>query len=100
MFIFRGQVKNYGKNYMHSPPSRIVFSYKSSKDISPDDLIKSFWLSTAMALVLVLPPLAILMGVNHSLGDILIASLVGFGVHFVILAFSVRICSQFERLFE
>ena len=85
---------------MHSPPSRIVFSYKSSKDISPDDLIKSFWLSTAMALVLVLPPLAILMGLHHSIGDILIASLVGFGVHFVILAFSVRICSQLERLFK
>jgi hypothetical protein len=85
---------------MHSPPSRIVFSYKSRRNISPDDLIKSFWLSTAMALVLVLPPLAILVGINHSIGDILIASLVGFGVHFVILAFSVRICSQLERLFK
>ena len=85
---------------MHSQPSRIIFSYSSSKDISPDDLIKSFWLSTAMALVLVLPPLAILMGLHYSIGDILIASLVGFGVHFVILAFSVRICSQLERLFK
>jgi hypothetical protein len=85
---------------MHSPPSRIVFSYKSRRNISPDDLIKSFWISTAMALVLVLPPLAILVGINHSIGDILIASLVGFGVHFVILAFSVRICSQLERLFK
>lgn len=85
---------------MHSPPSRIIFSYKNSKDVSPDDLIKSFWLSTAMALILVLPPLAILAGIHHGIGDILIASLVGFGVHFVILAFSVRICSQLERLFK
>jgi hypothetical protein len=85
---------------MHSPPSRIVFSYKSSKDISPEDLIKSFWLSTAMALVLVLPPLAIFVGIKHNTEDILIASLIGFGVHFVILAYSVRICSQLERLFK
>jgi hypothetical protein len=84
---------------MHSPPSRIVFSFKGTKDISPDDLIKSFWLSTAMALVLVLPPLALVVGINHGIEDILIASLIGFGVHFVILAFSVRICSQLERLF-
>lgn len=93
-------MRKYDKNYMHSPPSRIVFSYKSSKDISPDVLIKSFWLSTAMALVLVLPPLAIFVGIKHNTEDILIASLIGFGVHFVILAFSVRICSQLERLFK
>lgn len=85
---------------MHSPPSRIVFSYKRSKNMSPDDLIRSFWLSTAMALVLVMPPLAIFVGINHNTEDILIASLIGFGVHFVILAFSVRICSQLERLFK
>jgi hypothetical protein len=84
---------------MHSPPTRIFFSYNGSKDFSPDDLIKSFWLSTAMALVLVLPPLAIFVGINHGTEDILIASLIGFGVHYVILAFSVRICSQLERLF-
>lgn len=100
MFIFHRLVRNYDKNYMHSPPSRIVFSYKSSKEISPDDLIKSLWLSTAMALVLVLPPLAIFVGIHHSTEDILIASLIGFGAHFAILAFSVRICSQLERLFQ
>lgn len=85
---------------MHSPPTRIVFTYNSNKDLSPDDLIKSFWLSTAMALVLVLPPLAIFVGIIHSTEDILIASLIGFGVHFVILAFSVGICSQLERIFS
>jgi hypothetical protein len=85
---------------MNTPPTRIVFSYKSNEDFSPDDLIISFWLSTAMALVLVLPPLAIFVGIIHSTEDILIASLVGFGVHFVILAFSVRICSQLERIFS
>jgi hypothetical protein len=93
-------MRNYDKNYMYSQPSKIVFSYKSSKDISPDDIIKSFWISTAMALVLVLPALAIFVGINHTTEDILIASLIGFGVHFVILAFSVRICSQLERLFK
>jgi hypothetical protein len=85
---------------MRSPPSRIVFSFKSGKDISLDDLVRSFWLSTAMALVLVLPPLAIFVWINHSTEDIMIASLIGFGFHFAILAFSVRICSQLERLFN
>jgi hypothetical protein len=87
------------KNYM-PPPTRIVFTYNSNKDLSPDDLIKSFWLSTAMALVLVLPPLAIFVRIIHSTEDILIASLIGFGVHFVILAFSVRICSLLGRIFS
>jgi hypothetical protein len=82
------------------PPTRIVFTYNSNKDLSPDDLIKSFWLSTAMALVLVLPPLAIFVRIIHSTEDILIASLIGFGVHFVILAFSVRICSLLGRIFS
>lgn len=85
---------------MHSPPSRIIFYYRSRRNISPDDLIKSLWLSTAMALVLVLPPLAIFVGINHGTEDILIASLMGFGAHYTILAFSVRICSQLERLFK
>jgi hypothetical protein len=85
---------------MYSPPTRIVFTYNSNKDLSPDDLIKSLWLSTAMALVLVLPPLTIFVGIIHSTEDILIASFIGFGVHFVILAFSVRVCSQLERIFS
>jgi hypothetical protein len=100
MFIFRRLVRNYDKNYMHYPPSRIVFSYRNIKDISPDDLIKTLWVSTAMALILVLPPLAIFVGINHSTEDILSASLIGFGVHFAILGFSVRICSQLEKLFK
>jgi hypothetical protein len=100
MFIFRRLVRNYDKNYMHDPPSRIVFSYRNIKDISPDDLIKTLWVSTAMALILVLPPLAIFVGINHSTEHILSASLIGFGVHFAILGFSVRICSQLEKLFK
>jgi hypothetical protein len=99
MFIFRRLTRNYDKNYMDYPPSRIVFSYGNIKDISPDDLIKTLWVSTAMALVLVLPPLAIFVGIIHSTEDILSASLIGFGVHFAILAFSVRICTQLEKLF-
>lgn len=92
--------KNYDKNYMISPPSRIVFSYKYHKELSPPDPIKTLWLSTAMALILVLPALGIFITINSKTDDILGASLVGFGVHFVILAFSVRICSFLEKLFK
>lgn len=53
-----------------------------------------------MALILVMPPLVIFISVNHNMDNILTATLIGFGVHFVILAFSVRICSQLERLFD
>jgi hypothetical protein len=85
---------------MRTTPTRIIFSHKSGKELSPDDLVKSFWLSTAMALVLVIPPLAIFVSIHHTMEDILTATLIGFGVHFVILAFSIRICSQLERLFK
>jgi hypothetical protein len=85
---------------MRNPPTRIVFSHKNSNELSPDDLMRSFWLTTAMALVLVMPPLAIFLSIHHTMEDILTAAIVGFGIHFVILAFSVRICSQLERLFN
>lgn len=93
-------LRNYDKNYMHSPPSRMLFSYKRNKDLSLDDLIKALWISTAMALILALPPLGILAAIIFKTDDILIASLIGFGVHFATLAFSVRICTQLERFFK
>jgi len=53
-----------------------------------------------MALILVLPALGIFITINDKIDDILSASMVGFGVHFVILAFSVRISSLLEKLFK
>ena len=85
---------------MNSSPSRIVFSYKYHKQVNPPDPIKTLWLSTAMALILVLPALGIFITINDKTNDILSASMVGFGVHFAILAFSVRISSLLEKLFK
>jgi hypothetical protein len=93
-------MEKYDKNYMNKPPSRIVSFYKPYKDLSPDDLLKTLWISTAMALILSLPPLSIFVIINSNTDDILSASLTGFGVHFLILAFSIRICSQLENLFR
>ena len=47
--------------------------------------------STVMAVVFAAPPLCIFLGLHHYTGSVLAAAAVGFGAHFVILAFSQRI---------
>jgi hypothetical protein len=100
IFIFRRLMEKYDKNYMNKPHPMIVSSCKPHKDLSPDDLLKTLWISTAMALILSLPPLSIFIIISSNTDDILSASLTGFGVHFVILTFSIRICSQLENFFK
>jgi len=64
---------------------------KKKNDISTETMINTIWVSAFMGMIFSLPPLGIFLGIYFSTENIAIGAIIGFGVHFVILAFSSRI---------
>lgn len=85
---------------MTSQQSKLIFSNRRLENVSPDALIKSFWVSSALALIMTLPPLGIFLAFHYNDGNILAGAVVGFGLHFVLLALSERISNALSRLFD
>ena len=68
----------------------INFSRKKS-DVSAEVLVNTIWVSSFLAMIFTLPPLGLFLGIYFLTGELIIGAVIGFGVHFVILAFSGRI---------
>ncbi|MDQ3909506.1 MAG: hypothetical protein M3232_03755 [Thermoproteota archaeon] len=85
---------------MTSQRSKLSFSSRRFENISPDALIKSFWVSSALALIMTLPPLGIFLAFYYNGCNILVGAVIGFGLHFVLLALSERISNALLRLFD
>ena len=85
---------------MTAQQSRLIFSNQWLENISPDMLVKSFWVSSALALVMTLPALGIFLAFYYNGGNIVAGALIGFGLHFVLLALSERISNALSLLFE
>lgn len=66
-------------------------------DISTEIVINTVWVSTFMAMVFTLPPLSIFLGIYYGYGNLIIGAVLGFGVHFVTLAFSSKISKFLVR---
>lgn len=64
---------------------------KNNSEISSDLLVTTIWKSTVLAVIFVVPALSIFLGIYYSTGNLIIAAVLGFGIHFVTLAFSGRI---------
>jgi hypothetical protein len=64
---------------------------KKKNDISTETVINTIWVSTFLGMIFSLPPLGIFLGIYFSTGNIAVGAILGFGVHFVTLAFSSRI---------
>ena len=64
---------------------------KKKNDISTETVINTIWVSTFMAMIFSLPPLGIFLGIYFGTGNLIIGAVLGFGVHFVTLAFSSKI---------
>ena len=64
---------------------------KKKNDISTETVINTIWVSTFMGMIFSLPPLGIFLGIYFSTDNIAVGAILGFGVHFVTLAFSSRI---------
>ena len=68
------------------------------KDISTETVINTIWVSTFMAMIFALPPLGIFLGIYYGTGNLIIGAVLGFGVHFVTLAFAGRISKFLVRV--
>jgi flagellar biosynthesis protein FliR len=81
--------------------SKLVFgTQRALENTSPDTALKSFWVSTALALILSLPCLAIFLGLLHLTDNIVIGVVTGFTTHFVLLALSPRTSQILSSLFD
>lgn len=64
---------------------------KKKTKTSTEIVTKTIWISTFLAMILSLPPLGLFLGIYFLTGNLIIGAIAGFGVHFVILAFSSKI---------
>ena len=76
-----------------------MFNFPKKKtEISTEVLIKFIWVSSFLAMIFALPPLAVFLGIYFLTGELIIGAVIGFGLHFVILAFSGRISKVITKL--
>ncbi|WP_428325215.1 hypothetical protein [Nitrosopumilus sp.] len=64
---------------------------KKKNEITTETVINTIWVSAFMAMIFSLPPLALFLGFYFWVGELVIGAIVGFGVHFVTLAFAGKI---------
>jgi len=72
--------------------------FTKKKEISSEVLFKMIWVSSFLAMIFTLPPLGIFLGLYFFTGELIIGAVVGFGFHFVILAFSGKISKIVTKL--
>ena len=60
-------------------------------DNSKVDITTVLWKSTIMGVILAVPSLGVFLGIYFGTGNLIVGAIVGFVIHFVILAFSGRI---------
>lgn len=85
---------------MTAPRSKLVFASQRIENVDPDVIVKSFWVSSALAMLLTLPSLGIFLGFYYNGGNLILGAVIGFGLHFALLAFSERITNSLSRLFD
>ena len=81
--------------------SKLIFNGQRANDgTEPDDVIKSVWVSTALALILWVASLAVFLALLHLTSNILVGGVAGFATHFILLALSPRTSEVLLSLFE
>jgi hypothetical protein len=80
--------------------TKIRFGRQRNDSVTPDIIMKSFWVSTCLALILTIPPLAIFIAIFQSSDNLLMGAITGFGIHFVLFSLSGRISSFITSLLD
>lgn len=76
-----------------------MFNFPKKKtEISTEVLIRFIWVSSFLAMIFTLPPLGLFLGIYFVTGELIIGAVIGFGVHFIILAFSGRISKIITKI--
>ncbi|MFQ5497764.1 MAG: hypothetical protein ACE5DU_07770 [Nitrosopumilus sp.] len=71
---------------------------KKKTKVTTEVLIKLIWVSSFLAMIFTLPPLGLFLGIYYFTGELILGAIIGFGLHFVILAFSGRISKIVTKL--
>ncbi len=69
----------------------------SKKNETSIDILTN-WVSISMALIFALPSLGVFLGIYYGTGNLIVGAVLGFGVHFVTLAFSSRISKYLNKI--
>ena len=71
---------------------------KKKNNVSFEVLIRLIWVSSFLAMILTLPSLGLFLGIYYFTGELIIGAIIGFGVHFVTLAFSNKISKFLTKI--
>ena len=74
--------------------------FKRFKDVDPELLYKMIYISLLLALIFTLPGITVLLAIYYNTGNLIIAAIVGFSIHFVTIAFSPRISKALTKFFS
>jgi hypothetical protein len=85
---------------LNSSRTRLTYVNHPLNSLSPDFLIKSAWVSTAISLILTLPPLGLFVTVHQTTGNLLMGAAIGFGLHVLLIVLSTKISYVLSTLFE
>ena len=69
----------------------------SKKNETSIDILTN-WVSISLALIFALPSLGVFLGIYYGTGNLIIGAVLGFGVHFLTLAFSGRISKYLDKI--
>jgi hypothetical protein len=69
-------------------------------NVTSDIFAKSIWVSSCLAIIFTLPPLALLIGIYWNTGNLLAGAIVGFTIHFAILAIAPKISVILSSLMD
>ncbi|WKT58542.1 hypothetical protein QVH35_03950 [Candidatus Nitrosotenuis chungbukensis] len=72
--------------------------HRKKQDITTEALVNTVWVSTFLALILTIPPLGIFLGIYFTTTNLVVGAVIGFGIHFVTLAFSDRISKRLTEI--
>ena len=71
---------------------------KKKNNVSFEVLIRLIWVSSFLAMILTLPSLGLFLGIYYFTGELINGAIIGFGVHFITLAFSSRISKFLTKI--
>jgi len=71
---------------------------KKKTGIITEIVTNTIWVSTFLAMILSLPPLGLFLGIYFLTGNIIVGAILGFGTHFIILAFSTKISKLLTKV--
>ncbi len=76
-----------------------MFNFSRKKpEVSAEVLVRMIWVSSFLAMIFTIPPLSIFLGIYFITGELIIGAVIGFGIHFVILAFSGKISKFITKI--